>query len=334
MGPQDCFAIGDIHGCAVELKILLNKLPLTKESTVVFLGDYIDRGPESKEVINTILDLKKKMKVICLMGNHERMFLDFLAQQDSPEAHSFIFNGGGATLASYSSGPEEFHIDEEHMNFFSELLPFYEWGDYFFVHAGVPAIRLNKIHPLEHEHCLLWSRDEFLSLKDYQWEKIIVHGHTPVEDVQILKNRINLDTGCVYDGMLSAINLTTKQLYSVQKRDSYVHVTLKSEFPIRRGARYTFTTMPLYIEIDDHLHQFEVLNFSEFGMLILEVSDDAPLQLSKGDKIQGHLGQERAYLTPLEATVVWVDQFTKGKYGIEFLTPFPPKEDFKKSRSK
>ena len=94
------FAIGDIHGCAVELHELIAKLPLTPDSTLVFLGDCIDRGNGSREAAETVLSLRRQGKVVCLMGNHEEMLLDFLSRSDPHRSAHFIVNGGGSTEAS------------------------------------------------------------------------------------------------------------------------------------------------------------------------------------------------------------------------------------------
>ena len=113
------FAIGDIHGCVNELRALLNLLPLTPESTVVFLGDYIDRGGNSKGVIDTIIELRGHCRVVTLKGNHEAMFLDFLDHPGSARAGLFICNGGSATLASYANETGRYELPSEHVAFFS-----------------------------------------------------------------------------------------------------------------------------------------------------------------------------------------------------------------------
>ncbi|MBT7767373.1 MAG: serine/threonine protein phosphatase, partial [Bdellovibrionales bacterium] len=99
---SNIFVISDIHGCDTELKLLLNKLPLEpNKSKIIFLGDYIDRGIESKQVIDTIMELQGMFDVVTLMGNHEEMLINFLQDPLSEEAVSFVYNGGGSTLTSY-----------------------------------------------------------------------------------------------------------------------------------------------------------------------------------------------------------------------------------------
>ena len=106
-------------------------MPLDSQSKLIFLGDYIDRGEDSKEVINVILQLKKKYKVIALRGNHEDMFLDFIDHPDSEKAALFVYNGGGPTLASYGNAQGEIHYPEEHLEFFHNLPFFYEEENFF-----------------------------------------------------------------------------------------------------------------------------------------------------------------------------------------------------------
>ena len=187
---DDLFVIGDIHGCATELRLLLNELPLVSNSKVIFLGDYIDRGPDSRSVIETIIELEKKVTVIPLVGNHEQMFLSFLEDPNTEEGGMFIYNGGSATLESYRTGSEDFLVPEEHLNFFKDLKVAHQESDYFFVHAGVPEKALDKIDFNQDLNTLLWVREPFLS-SQYDWGATIVHGHTPVEKVETLKNRIN-----------------------------------------------------------------------------------------------------------------------------------------------
>ena len=117
-GHEKLFAIGDVHGCAAELRSLLDKLPLTPGCSIVFIGDYIDRGTHSREVVETIFDLAGAYPVVTLMGNHESMLLDFVADPHSEDAGMFIYHGGSATLASYADDDGKFRIPEAHLAFF------------------------------------------------------------------------------------------------------------------------------------------------------------------------------------------------------------------------
>lgn len=205
------FAIGDIHGCAEALEKLLKQLPVDwNEDLVIFLGDYIDRGPEPRKVIEKVMELKKlyPKRVIPLRGNHEWMFLRYL-QGIEPEV--FLFNGGEATLrAYYHEG--QLLLPEEHRNFLENLPLYYETEEYLFVHAGIrPGVALEA----QSEEDLLWIREGFYYYPG-TFPKKIVFGHTPFPEPLILPDRLGIDTGCVYGGKLTAIELPTERIYQVE----------------------------------------------------------------------------------------------------------------------
>ena len=231
--PQDTriYAIGDIHGCHDLLEDLLQQIlrddsgrPCAERKILVFLGDYIDRGPCSAEVIDHLLHaLPTGFEKVFLKGNHEVMLLDALENpQTELPALFWLRNGGYETLISYNTGdvkpndqlaPRELmqslaaNLPPEHQAFFNSLQSSFRCGDYFFVHAGIhPDRPLNK----QRERDMMWIRDRFLfSEKDFG--KIIVHGHTPMKDVDIADNRIGIDTAAVYGGMLTALMLEGHQ---------------------------------------------------------------------------------------------------------------------------
>ena len=111
-------AIGDVHGCADELRALIQQLPLERDTLVVFLGDYIDRGPDSRGVVDTVLELEQYCEVVCLLGNHELMLREYLAGTDPRLIARFIYNGGSATLASYADHDGVVVMSQEHRTFF------------------------------------------------------------------------------------------------------------------------------------------------------------------------------------------------------------------------
>ncbi len=208
------FAIGDIHGCLEKLEDLLEQLAVDRQSdTLVFIGDYIDRGKYSREVVDYLIRLQREYRnVICLRGNHEQMFLNYL---DGVNEGLYLGNGGRATLDSYgillSDDLEErkAKIPEEHMNFFRLLLPYYETDHYIFVHAGVrPELPLNR----QAIDDLLWIRFEFIE-NENDFGKTVVFGHTPMKNLLINKNKIGIDTGAVYGGKLTAIELPDIRIY-------------------------------------------------------------------------------------------------------------------------
>ncbi len=286
------YAIGDVHGCAYELRNLLNKLPLTPESTVVFLGDYIDRGGQSKDVVDTILELKKQCHVVCLMGNHEAMFLNFLDNPGSERAGLFIVNGGSATLASYADENGNYAFPDEHIRFYRELELFYEDEHHFFVHAGVPEVPLDKIDVETHGKKMLWVRGAFLK-SNYDWGKVIVHGHTPVPEVDIRKNRINVDTGCVFMRSLSAVALPGQQVFSVPRQLIVKPVFLRDSDSRRVAIRFQ-GVLPVFVTDGETTLRFETLDYSEAGLYMRELECGDISQLQEGEHIAGHLGQENA----------------------------------------
>lgn len=179
------FAIGDIHGCFDEFEALMDTLiekhDLNKqEDTVIFLGDYVDRGPKSKEVIDRLIYYKgvyPHWQV--LKGNHEHMMLDFLQGTKKYETDIWMYNGGDKTAISYES-----EFPRDHLVFMEQMMDVVESRDYVFVHAGfmhqfslkenLKAIEESKdMHPF-----WLWAREGFLD-KKFNWKKKIIFGHTP-----------------------------------------------------------------------------------------------------------------------------------------------------------
>lgn len=306
------FAIGDIHGCARELQALLAKINPKSEDLVIFLGDYVDRGPDSRTVIDIILDLAKDTNVVTLKGNHEALFLDFLEQPESVGAGLFILNGGTSTLACYLEPSGSISIPEDHLNFLRKLRLSFQTQHYFFVHAGVPDLPLSLIKDEEHELAMLWSRYPFLSSR-FRWEKTIVHGHTPVREAEILPNRVNVDTGCVYDGRLTAIELPSMRLIQVDKGDKneaplYPRDPMKNRIAIRFSG-----SMPVFAAKEgEPMQTFETLNYNEFGLLMRAVEGEIDFQV--GDRIDGRIGAEPEGAISFQGEVVRIE--TRGAFGV------------------
>lgn len=263
------FAIGDIHGCDIELEELLHKLPLETDSTIIFLGDYVDRGPNSKAIIDTIIGLKKKYNTIALMGNHESMFLEFIKDPSSVLAGFFVLNGGSATLASYVTVDNQYEIPEHHIDFLNNLQLYHETETHLFVHAGLPNVAIKNIDPKKHFNDLLWIRRPFHE-SQFNWNKKIVHGHTPQQEVFLSDRRINLDTGCVFNGHLSAIEVHSETVYQVKTRREIPQTFLKASPEISRVAARFSGTIPVFVENETGYSEFLTVNYNEFGMLILE----------------------------------------------------------------
>ncbi len=203
-GPAT-YVVGDIHGCLGPLKQLLRKIEPRREDEVVFIGDYIDRGLHSREVVDALLALP--YRCVFLMGNHERMLLDYLDGAD--EDGLFLLNGGEATLKSY--GGDAANIPPGHLAFFRGLRMYYETADYLFVHAGVrPNLPMGAQKPED----LVWIRQEFFRFIG-RYPKPVIFGHTPLRRVLNQPDRIGIDTGCVYGGKLTCLKLPERTLIQV-----------------------------------------------------------------------------------------------------------------------
>jgi len=199
-------AVGDIHGCRTALRELLDRVAPSEHDQLVFLGDYIDRGPDSAGVVGDLLALRERLPgTVFLRGNHEQLLLDVLAGADPL---NFLLNGGGETINSYRKGGG-WPPPLVHQAFFASLLPLYASGEFIFVHAGLrPGIPLAEQSPDD----LLWIREDFLAA-EVDWGRIVVFGHTPFEKPLLTADRIGLDTGCVYGGRLTCCDVNTRQTW-------------------------------------------------------------------------------------------------------------------------
>ncbi len=213
MDNKKTFIVGDIHGCSNMLKDLVDKIEWNPNSdSLIFIGDYIDRGDDAKGVVDYILELKERSsRVQCLLGNHEQIFQDYLSGINT---EVFLINGGSSTLRSYENERDNDNsplIPSDHLEFFSSLLPVIELEEYYIVHAGFrPYVPVKDQSLLD----MLWIRDEFI-LSTYDFGKKIIFGHTPFNEPLIMKNKIGIDTGAVYGNRLTCIELPGVNFYSV-----------------------------------------------------------------------------------------------------------------------
>ncbi len=222
--PDTClYAIGDVHGRLDLLESLTERirrhaenLPAQTVRRIIMLGDYVDRGPESQGVIATLIGIPPLgFERVCLKGNHEALMEGFI--RDPSIASRWLKNGGLATLESYGIVPEVIAdasdawlsqhlgdiLPESHRRFLARLMPFYECGDYYFAHAGVdPSLPLEA----QTEEALLWIRKPFLSSRK-NYGRVVVHGHTIVDQAEIHGNRIAIDTGAYAGGPLTCVVL-------------------------------------------------------------------------------------------------------------------------------
>ena len=197
-------AVGDIHGCRDKLVGLMASVNPQRGDTIVFIGDYIDRGPDSPGVVEYLLNLQQKCTPVFLLGNHEQMLLKFIDERDT----MFLNFGGEATLSQYMTSAYK-GIPRHHMDFFRSLPPWHETEHHIFVHAGLrPQIPLQE----QTTNDMLTIRDEFY-LSSYSWGKTVVTGHTPVRSPLIEPDRIRLDTGAVYGGPLTCCDVVTGHVW-------------------------------------------------------------------------------------------------------------------------
>jgi serine/threonine protein phosphatase 1 len=293
-------AVGDIHGCASELLALVERLTLTPETTLVFVGDYIDRGPHSRQVIDVVLGLRERCRVVTLLGNHEEMLLDFLFNRSVETAGLFVFNGGGTTLASYADDSGDYAIPRDHIDFFKDLAPVHETSDHFFVHAGVPEVPLDAIDPESHRIDLLWSRAWFNS--SYAWSKVIVHGHTDVNEVESLPHRINVDTGCVYDNALSAVELPSRRVIGVRRQERVRAAVLRNKASRRRAVRFK-GALTVHVQRGQEELTFETLDYSPIGIFIRLISTWRRPPRAR-EVIQGTIGRGKPGAVRFKGVVV------------------------------
>ena len=236
-GGRLVYAVGDVHGYSAQLRQLMVDIRADAERAksaerprLIFVGDYVDRGPDSRGVIEAVMALlgDAQFEVVALRGNHEHALLRFL---DEPEfARAWITNWGEATLRSYGVALPRGPMDEAGCarvraefaaafppahRLFLERLPLSERvGDYLFVHAGVrPGVALAD----QSAQDLMWIRQEFLG-SDADFGMVVVHGHTPSAQPERKANRIGIDTGVYMSGVLTAVRLQGTDVRFIQAR--------------------------------------------------------------------------------------------------------------------
>jgi serine/threonine protein phosphatase 1 len=214
MESERLFIVGDIHGCLDPLKRMMDKIDWRpEEDGLIFLGDYIDRGVDSKGVVDYIIEISNSSPLVqCLMGNHENILLDFLSSGDP---RLLLLNGGITTLESYQveeKGEKEALIPQEHVAFFESLFLYIELDEYYVVHAGFrPGVEVEK----QATEDLIWIREPFI-FSDYDFGKKVIFGHTPLAEPLVMDNKIGLDTGAVYGNKLTCLEIPRMKFYTVE----------------------------------------------------------------------------------------------------------------------
>ena len=211
------YVVGDIHGCRRALGQLLGRInPDPVADTLVFLGDYIDRGPDSCGVIGDLIALGRKFtRLVFLKGNHEAALLDYLAGR--PPAF-FLAIGGAQTLASYDLAPQDpcppgGGLPVEHLQFFVNLLPYWEDEAHIYVHAGLePGVHLTQQSP----QWLYWADGAAFAGLSHDFGKRVVFGHYPMETPLVMANKIGIDCGAVYGGHLTCLILPEQRFVRVR----------------------------------------------------------------------------------------------------------------------
>jgi serine/threonine protein phosphatase 1 len=218
--PGRTIAIGDVHGCRLALAALLDAIRPTPEDTLVTLGDYIDRGPDSRGVLDLLIGLEQRCRLVPLLGNHEEMLL--LGQSNPDVLKGWLSCGGVEAVRSYGwvpNGPRRGlaeWIPRPHWEFLARCLAYHETETHFFVHAGyVPELPL----PEQPAEALRWRVTDPRTARPHQSGKTAVVGHTPQRSGHILDLGflVCIDTNCHRGGWLTALEVRTGQVWQASR---------------------------------------------------------------------------------------------------------------------
>ncbi len=205
-----CLAMGDIHGCDIALELLLKQLKLAADDTLVVLGDVVDRGPNSRRVVEQLLETATQCRLIFVMGNHEEMLLDSLAGGDW--ARTWQAYGGRQTVVSYGSIER---IPEEHLEFFGSGLNFWETEGEIFIHANLePGVSLEEQSP----EWLRWTHLTGFE-QPHPSGKRVICGHTPQRSglPLLMSGWVGIDTLAFGPGWLTVLDVATDQVYQANQ---------------------------------------------------------------------------------------------------------------------
>ena len=212
--PPRVIAIGDVHGCATALRALVESIDPQPDDTLIPLGDCVDRGPDSRGVIDQVLALRQRCQLVPLLGNHEEMMLNYLDGRAQPD--DWLLCGGDATLESYGMTDQKSTIPQEHLDFIQTWIDYWEIDTHFFVHAAY--------HPEQPLAGQRWQTWRWHSLRDsvpaaHVSGKIAVVGHTSQKTGELLDvgHLVCIDTYCWGGGWLTALDVTTGQLWQFDR---------------------------------------------------------------------------------------------------------------------
>jgi diadenosine tetraphosphatase ApaH/serine/threonine PP2A family protein phosphatase len=217
-------------------------------------------------------------------------------------------NGGSSTLANYAGPRGSFEVPHAHIEFLKGLKLFHETETHFYVHAGVPLKKkLRELDPLLDRETFLWTRGPFLTTRD-RWEKIIVHGHTPSENPERFPNRINVDTGCVFGGALTAYDVDRDRFISVDRLPvANVAPPILTDETNRIAVRFNgrmpvSASKPGLKRLD-----FETMNYNQFGLMLRELRPSSSPTFEQGDVIDGTIGNDHRTAVNFEGQIVRVE---------------------------
>ncbi len=206
------FVIGDIHGCAKALRTLIETIDPQRDDELIFLGDYVDRGPNSRGVVNQLIELRSRCRLVTLRGNHEIMLMSVAF--GGMDAKVWRKSGGLATISSYGGSLSK--IPPKHIAFYQELRPYYETETEIFVHANYEFhLPMNQ----QQDTIIYWTHLAHVVPQPHCSGKRVFVGHTPQPFGQILDvgHLVCVDTYCFGDGYLTAMNLATGELIQADK---------------------------------------------------------------------------------------------------------------------
>lgn len=227
---MNLFVVGDVHGCLNELELMFDRIDIRHDpgDKIAFVGDYIDRGPDSKGVVDFLIEKSKSYDMTFIKGNHEDMMMT--------GTYGWLYNGGVQALYSYGFGPNDIthemerdffdhHCPPDHKEFYNNLKLVEKFGKVVVCHAGIhPTFAWDK----QDEQTLIWTRDFYNYEGPFKDDVFVVHGHTPRDkngQRWEFDNRVNIDHGCVFGGHLSCLQIDTETLENVvfsvpaQKKD-------------------------------------------------------------------------------------------------------------------